>query len=211
MQTAATAMCYSNIVPEPPSSKIPSFFKVECHGTHSAIHASTPWTVDAPKTNSKSQDKQFYKFITADKSQICNGRIYPAVKDSSSARNPKKENESNTDSSPTPSQELQQSTTPSKIHYRKKSHPRHRNPVINRNVSSIMHAPRFSSAHQKTEMSSSDSSPSQRNSELSKSLPPQRRISQTLDLTSVLQRSASSSWTPGVEFSSAMEVYFFMP
>ena len=183
---------------------------------------------NAPQTilnipNSKSGYERLvllYKFVTADNSQIFDGRVLSEGITSRIKRNDTignssifaedqdTENESNSDLSSAPSQESQTPTTPSNMHRRQKSQPQHRDSTVNQNVSSIMRTPRFSADYCKEP---SNKSPSRKINKLSQSLPPRRGRNPDKDMSCLLKRSASSGWIPGVEFSSAMEVYLFTP
>lgn len=168
--------------------------------------------------------RKFYKLVTADNSQIIDGRIVSAAVSNTSKKGPsggsleaEKITKGNSDfaadkflTSTLPRHTSNSSST--KVTLRKKCKPQHRNQQMNDNLKSIIRTSRFCSVPKESVGENSllsafkkaKAKPKLRMSFVSKSA-----FEESEDKRLLHSRSIPKGWIPGVDFSRDMEVFFF--
>ncbi len=160
--------------------------------------------------------RNFYKLVTADVSQICDGRIVPTVADTSQ-KGPlgsQKISQGNADFTPdksltsTPQPQHTSKSSSTKVTFRKKFKPQHRDPQMNENLKGIIRTSRFCFVPKECVHENSAFKKVRAKTKLRKPLPSKNPFDESeyrkLDFGRV-----SRDWVPGVEFSRDMEVFFF--
>lgn len=163
--------------------------------------------------------RKFYKLVTADNSQIIDGRIVSAVSNKSqkwllwgSLEEIKQSTEKITKGNSDFAADKFLASTLPKVTLRKKSKPQHRNQQMNDNLKSIIRTSRVCSVRKESFGENSLFSAFKKakaKPKLRISLASKNAFEETEDKRLLHSRSMSKGWIPGVDFSRDMEVFFF--